>query len=420
MSCEHSHFDRTVEQHRDAILALLAPLPSQRIPLPAAKGRVLAQDVEARLAVPAFNNSAMDGYLVHAADLQGEGPWDLKVVADVPAGAAPAEVPAGTAARIMTGAPTGDRTEGLVVVPVEATDQAPGAAELPSQVRILQATPDRTHIRPKGEDAQPGDVIVKAGTPIDSGTIAALISCGVQEVEAYALPTVTVFSSGDELVPAGEAPQVGQIPDSNRPMIAELLRECGVSVTQRHVSDNPEECAQAMQEAAVSSDLIVTTGGVSAGAFDVVKEVLDGKDMWFGSVAMQPGKPQGAGTVASGQHRTIVVCLPGNPVSAFVSFHLFVAPALRRLSGMSVQRSLEVPQVPATLGAPIRANGARELFIPAHVEMQKQLLATPALAGGVGSHRVASLSGVRGLIHREPHAEASQPGDTVALWLTRL
>ncbi|AZA11230.1 molybdopterin molybdotransferase MoeA [Corynebacterium gerontici] len=420
MSCTHSNFDRTVKQHREAVLDLLSPLPSQRIPLPAAKGRVLAKDVTAILAVPAFSNSAMDGYLVHAADLHGEGPWDLEVAADIPAGASPTEVPTGKAARIMTGAPTGEHTEDLLVVPVENTDQQPGAAALPQQVRILHATPDRSHIRPRGEDAQPGDVIIAAGTAIDAGTIAALVSCGVHEIEAYALPNVTVFSSGDELVPAGEVPGPGQIPDSNRPMIAELLRNAGANVTQRHVSDDPKECEKAMQEAAAASDLIVTTGGVSAGAFDVIKEVLGSKDMWFGSVAMQPGKPQGAGVFHSGHNSTTVLCLPGNPVSAFVSFYLFVAPALRRLSGMSVARSSDPLKVPATLGAEIRANGPRELFIPARVEMQQRLLATPALAGGVGSHRVASLSAVRGLIHREPHAEAAQPGDTVELWLTQL
>ncbi|AZA09482.1 molybdopterin molybdotransferase MoeA [Corynebacterium pseudopelargi] len=412
MSCEHASFDRSVDEHRAAVIDGLEPLPTQHIPVAAAAGRVLACDVQAQLAVPPFSNSAMDGFLVHRGDLRGEAPWEFPVVADVPAGAVAPAFGRGEALRIMTGAACGEQCEDYVVIPVEDTGAFPAQREMPKRVQVHAARPERSHIRRRGEDAAQGEVVLEAGTELDAGAIAALTSIGVLEVEVHALPSVCVLSSGDELAAAGSLPGPGQIPDSNRPMIAEACRRMGLSVTQRHVDDDPQAFEQALAEAAATADVLITTGGVSAGAFDVVKEVL-GSSMWFGHVAMQPGKPQGAGIYHSGKRRTVVLCLPGNPVSAYVSFLLFARPVLQRLRGVGPKRCLELLSVQAQSAAPLPANGAREQFIPASLQMDTQLVATPRLAKGVGSHRVASLADVRGVIRRAPNHSAVDVGDTV-------
>ncbi|GGG77498.1 gephyrin-like molybdotransferase Glp [Corynebacterium pelargi] len=412
MSCEHSSFDRSVDEHRAAIIDGLQPLPTQHIPVAAAAGRVLASDVQAQLAVPPFSNSAMDGFLVHRGDLRGEAPWEFPVIADVPAGAVAPDFGRGEALRIMTGAACGEQCEDYVVIPVEDTDAYPAQREVPTTVQVRAANPERSHIRRRGEDAAIGEVVLEAGTELDAGAIAALTSIGVVEVEVHALPMVCVLSSGDELAAAGTLPGPGQIPDSNRPMIAEACRRLGINVTQRHVPDDPAAFEQALQEATASADVVITTGGVSAGAFDVVKEVL-GSSMWFGHVAMQPGKPQGAGIHQAGNRQAVVLCLPGNPVSAYVSFFLFAQPVLRRLSGFDAQRCLELVQVQARSATALPANGSREQFIPTSLEMRDQLEATPRLAQGVGSHRVASLAHVRGMIRRAPDHPAVEAGDSV-------
>ncbi len=316
---------RSISEHLSAVLAL-APAPrAESVPVgPALRGRVLAEDATARFPVPPFANSAMDGFLVRATDISGAGPWTLPVAGDVPAGATAQEVPAGQAVRIMTGAPVGD-TAGLLVVPVENTTVPPGPTELPRRVTITEA-PAKTHIRPAGEDIRPGTVVATAGTTANAAVIAALISTGIYSVQAYQRPRIAVISSGNELSSYPDELSPGRLPDSNGPMLASLAH----TESYFHVGDDPAELSRLLDELSASHDLIITSGGVSAGAFDVVHGVLGaGDNSWFGHVHQRPGAPQGIGTWRG----VPVLALPGNPVAAFVGFQLYARPLIVALSG---------------------------------------------------------------------------------------
>lgn len=402
---------RSIEEHLTAALALIPPPETQQVETTRAAGLVLAADTRAVLPVPPFGNSAVDGFLVRAGDLAGTGPWELPVAGDVPAGREALTLPEGQALRIMTGAPVGDPPAvDMRVIPVEETNIPRGPGPLPATVVIAEGKHSRSHIRRRGEDTAPGEIVATAGSVIDPGTVAALVATGVTKVLAHPRPRVTVISSGDELVPAGEIPGPGQLPDSNLPMIAALLGEAGITdISTRHVADSLAQFRFQLDLASEDSDLVITSGGVSAGAFDVVREVAEDptnedSSMWFGPVAIQPGKPQGLGTWKG----TPLICLPGNPVAAFVSFHIFIRPLLRHLAGDQVPWGLlERPAIPARPGAAFPLPGNRPLVVPVHVSWdQDGAVATPFTLSGKGSHRVASLSGVNGLVVLAPGAPA--------------
>ncbi len=409
---------RSIDDHLTAVLSLARPATPVTLPVATSLGAVLAADAVATLPVPPFSNSAMDGFLLHSGDLPGNGPWTLPVAGDVPAGANAVSVPAGTAVRIMTGAPVGDPVaEGLRVIPVEDTSVPPGPVALPDEVTVNHLRPQRTHIRPAGEDTSPGDVVVPAGTRIAAGTVAALISAGVDEVSAHPRPKVAVIASGDELVEAGVVPGVGQIPDSNRPMLASLLTEEGVTeVSAWHVRDSGGEFAAMLSRAAREHDLVITSGGVSAGAFDVVREVTSGADVWFGPVAQKPGGPQGLGV----WENTPLVCLPGNPVAAYVSFHLYVAPLVEALSGMPVTPQLWArPHLTALADGDFPAPRGRTTLVPVRLTWSADgPCARPFTRRGTGSHLVASLAETNGIAVLSPDAPPPTAGQPVRV-LTR-
>lgn len=421
---------RTVEQHLALVLGAVAPLPPRSVPLAEALGHVLAGDVHATLAVPPFTNSAMDGYAVLATDVAAAGadsPVRLRVLGDQPAGhtEAPAVEP-GTAVRVMTGAllPSagggvsgGDGAVG--VVPVEDTDQpvVPGAP-LPSVVAVVAPTAAGKHVRHAGEDVTPGDLVLRAGTVLGPRDLAALASTGHGEVRVHPAVRVGIVGTGDELVDAGVVPGPGQIPDSNSLMLAALLTEVGAEpVVLPRSSDSPDALRALLTEAIAGTpgrapvDALITTGGVSAGAYDVVKEVLQPMgSVEFTSVAMQPGKPQGFGVLdgpggggeAGGpaQGRGVpIFCLPGNPVSVFVSFQLYVAPALAR---MAARFEGPTPVVEGVAVEGWRSPAGRRQYIPVVVRLDGgdggegpgslgELRVAPATAGGSGSHLIASL-----------------------------
>ncbi|MGP6173444.1 molybdopterin molybdotransferase MoeA [Corynebacterium sp. A21] len=398
---------RSMTEHLTALQALVPQLQPQQFTPVRAAGLVLAEDARAELPVPPFSNSAVDGFLVRAGDLSGTGPWELPVAGDVPAGAEALALPAESVLRIMTGAPVGEPPAvDLRVVPVESSDIPRGPAPLPSRVLIAAGDHNRSHIRRRGEDTAAGEVVATAGSLIDPGTLAALISTGIGEISAYPRPRVTVISSGDELVAAGEIPGPGQLPDSNLPMVAALLRAAGITeISTRHVADSAAQFRFQLDQASQDSDLVITTGGVSAGAFDVVREVAEDpsaedSEMWFGPVDMQPGKPQGLGLWRG----TPLVCLPGNPVAVFVSFHLFLTPLLQLLAGHSPQSDpLDRPMIQARAGATFPMPGSRPLVVPVRLDWSRsEAVATPFTPGGKGSHRVASLAGVNGLVVLAP------------------
>lgn len=345
----------------------------------------------------------MDGFLVRAADISGPGPWTLPVAGDVPAGATAQAVPAGQAVRIMTGAPVGDAT-GLIVVPVENTTVPSGPTELPREVTIT-AAPAKTHIRPAGEDIQPGTIVAPAGATANAAVIAALISTGIYSVKAYRRPRIAVISSGNELSAYPDELAPGRLPDSNGPMLASLAHTESYS----HVGDDPAELSRLFDELSASHDLIITSGGVSAGAFDVVHGVLGtGDNSWFGHVHQRPGAPQGIG-----RWRGVpVLALPGNPVAAFVGFQLYARPLIAALSGQPHPR--ETVQLSAKVEVSLPSASARPIIVPVTVSFAGKPRITGALSRG--SHRVVSLAGTNGYCIIDGPAPAAGEETTVYLY----
>ena len=319
----------SVEDHLARCVRAVRPLDPIELELLDAQDCVLAEDVVSPLDLPGFDNSAMDGYAVVTADVASaseEQPVRLPVVADLPAGSTrELRLSAGEAARIMTGAPLPQGAE--AVVPVEASD---GGLDT---VALRASVADGQHVRRAGSDVHQGDTVLTAGTLLGPAQLGLLAAVGRDRVVVHAPPRVVILSTGSELVDPGTLPGYGQVVDSNGVMLAAAAVDAGAR--QRRVGvvrDEPEAFLKALESELSGADLVITSGGVSAGAYDTVKEVLSGLGtVWFGKVAMQPGMPQGFGTV--GPDQTPIFTLPGNPVSAFVSFEMFVRPVIRRLAG---------------------------------------------------------------------------------------
>lgn len=398
---------RTVAQHLAHALSLVEPLPAEVVAIGDADGRVLARALLAPQALPRWDGSAMDGYAVRAADLVGaapDRPVTLTVVADLPAGSgAQPHVGPGTAARIMTGAPVPPGAD--AVVAVEQTD---GGVAL---VRIDAAPEVGRHIRPAGGDLSLGDLVLADGTLLGPAQVAAAAAVGVGTVEVRRRPRVAVISTGDELVADGAPLQRGQIPDSNSLLLAAQVRSAG-GLAQRigPVPDDVEALRDVLDRLDGTVDLVVTSGGVSMGAWDVVKAALMSEPgMEFVQVAMQPGKPQGVGRLAGG---TPLLALPGNPVSAFVSFEVFVRPVLRRLLGQ--------PEPAQELGVVVegwRPSPGRAQVMPVRLGpvdgVPGAVGIRPASSGGSGSHLVARLARADALALVDAGVEVVGPGDVV-------
>ncbi|MFV0634963.1 gephyrin-like molybdotransferase Glp [Demequina sp.] len=390
---------RDLDEHVAHALSLVAPLAPVTVPLAQAWGTVAAVDHVAVSASPVFDNSAMDGYAVRAAEVaqaRDGAPVTMPVTGETAAGGAPGVLAPGGAWRIMTGAPVPDGAD--AVVPVEMTD---GGLET---VAITAAVPQGRHVRLAGEDCAVGDVVVSAGAAMSATALAALASVGVSHVAVVGAPRVALLTTGDELVEPGTALEPGQIPDSNGTLLSGLVREAGgVPVVLPRASDDPTGLRDALS--GVDADLIITTGGVSVGAYDVVKAALSGGDVEFVKVAMQPGKPQGVGVLDG----TPIVCLPGNPVSVLVSFAMIVRPMLDRLAGRVTGEVTEHATVVDGWRSP---EGRRQLMPVRWVEPGA---VTPATAGGSGSHLVASLAQAQALADVPAHVEHVEAGTTVRI-----
>jgi UTP--glucose-1-phosphate uridylyltransferase len=378
---------RTVDEHLKAILSTLEPSPTEWTALTEALGLVVARDVRAKVDLPHFDNSSMDGYAVRAESLAGAGraPVRLRIVGEVAAGDDPNfSVGPGEAARIMTGAPIPDGAD--AVIALEDTDEA-----ATGEVECRTSVDPGRYVRPRGEDVTSGSVVVAAGEVVGARTIALLAACGYSEVEVHRRPHVVVLSTGAELVEPGKPLRPGQIHDSNSSMLWAAAVDAGASAEIcAAVGDSDDELVKALDEVVGRADVVITSGGVSMGAYDVVKSALQGEGIEFVKVAMQPGKPQGFGLLSGpGGRQVPLFALPGNPVSSFVSFEVFVRPALRRLMRLSPEkRRLR----PATLISGVESFGGRRQFGRAVVSRSAEgtLLATPV--AGQGSHFVADLS----------------------------
>lgn len=313
-------------------------LPVVTVDLSDALGAIAASACVSNEAIPAFDNTSMDGYAVRAVDTVGASettPVTLDVVGTLAAGTAPEiKVGPGQAVRIMTGAPVPDGCD--AIVKVEDTRRREEGA---SEVEVLAMVEPGLHIRRVGEDIRPGDVVFGAGIVVHAGHVGLLARVGSTGVDVVRPPRVAVFSTGDELVDGSGDLKPGQIRDSNRPTLVALVAEAGFeAVDFGLIGDDADAIADAMRRAVSTCDAVVTSGGVSMGDFDLVKVVLaDMGDMRWMQIAIKPAKPLAFGLIAadSGARRVPVFGLPGNPVSAMVSFELFVRPALRKMAGHS-------------------------------------------------------------------------------------
>ena len=374
----------SVDAHLADCLAAITPLPAREVPLLDAAGCLLAEDVVSTIDMPRFDNSSMDGYAVRAAELASAAsgsPVTLPVLGDIPAGQAEVgRLEPGTTLRIMTGAPLPAGAD--AVVPVEWTDG--GSA----QVLIQQAPDAGQYVRRSGEDVQAGETVLRAGTRLSPRHIALLAAVGRARVLVQPRPLVLVMPSGNELVPPGKALGPGQIHDSNGYGLIAAVRALGAAAEHGGVIDDvPESVTLMLDSAARRADLVITTGGVSAGAYDTVKEVLrELGTVRFDKVAMQPGMPQGFGTI--GDDATPIFTLPGNPVSALVSFEIFVRPALLRLAG---EAASERDTRTATAAAGWRSPAGKRQFVRARLEGTGSDLRVHPI-GGQGSHLVADLA----------------------------
>ncbi|MBB3605099.1 molybdopterin molybdotransferase [Mycolicibacterium sp. BK556] len=317
---------RTVEEHQGVVADLIAARAAETVGLVDAEGLALAADVTAPLSLPVFDNSAMDGYAVHADDVAGAdtNPVKLPVAEDIPAGRIDRLTLApGTAHRIMTGAPL--PAGATAVVPVEATDGGVDTVEIRTAPKLGQ------HIRRAGEDVTAGTTVLQTGHVVTPAALGLAAALGLGSLTIRPRQRVLVMSTGTELVSAGTELQPGQIYESNAIMLAAAVREAGGEVVATPTSsDDVAQFSTVLEGYAGQADLIITTGGVSAGAYEVVKDAFGGGAVEFVKVAMQPGMPQGAGRI----NGCPIITLPGNPVSALVSFEVFVRPALRAAMGL--------------------------------------------------------------------------------------
>jgi len=396
-----------VEEHLAGILEVIRPLAPTELSLTDAHGLVLAEDVTAASALPSFDNSAMDGYAVRVEDVAGAteaNPVVLPVVAEVAAGDTGAyALPPETAIRIMTGAMLPHGTE--AVVPVEWTDGGQARVVIRAKADFGQA------VRLAGGDAKAGEVLVTAGTRLRPMHIAVIAAAGRGTVLVRPRPRVVVLSTGSELAEPGTPIIPGRIWDSNSFMIAAAAREAGcLAYRQAIVPDNPERVLPAIEDQLARADLLITTGGVSMGGeHDVVKAALQRLGtIAFRKVAMQPGMPQGFGTIAVAPtaERVPIFTLPGNPVSAYVSFQVFARPAIGALQAYD---GMGLESLQAELIGPLRSPPGRRSFLRGVLDRSRRQV-TPLI--GQGSHQVATLGKANALVVVPESVVQMAEGDT--------
>ncbi|WP_124054422.1 molybdopterin molybdotransferase MoeA [Arcanobacterium ihumii] len=420
----------TPEEYEALIFNNLQPKLTEtiRVPFHKSSGYTLASDVHAELNVPSFTNSAMDGFAVRTADFYGEAPYHFRVITDIAAGYSVnssdnqnADDAQGTdtgtlgiAARIMTGAPVPSWAD--AVIKVEDTNAPHGASRMPDTVKINILPKVGQNIRRAGEDVHVGDVVLRAGHTLNAYALSTLVSTGHGSVEVRQKPRVAVISTGSELVDAGEALGEGQIPDSNSVLISHLAQEAGAEVVGIfRACDTAENFGATLIKAAAVADIVITSGGVSMGAYDPVKEFGLANGFTFQKVAMQPGKPQGHGLVSDGEHKTCVLCLPGNPVSVAVSFFLFVSPVLDAMLGKT-KVSRAVP-VKVKAGADWKSASGRRQYLPGRLTSNgSELQITPIHSLGSGSHLVASLAQANALAVVDDETVFVTRGDMVSVY----
>ena len=405
----------SVEQAREQILSQLIPVDTETIQLTACLDRVLSVDIVAADDLPLFDNSSMDGFAIRTTDTSNATPASrvtLNVVADIPAGSTPTiSIAPGQAARIMTGAQMPENAD--AVIPVEDTDfniREPGTPP-PQTISFEKVVKPGENVRNRGMDVLAGDAVLRKGHTLKSQDAGLLAMLGFANVEVYKRPRIALLSSGDELLEVGAPLESGKIRDSNSYMLASLVESTGAEVLRLGVAKDTRESVQELVEQAVSlnADMIISSAGVSVGAFDYVKEVVESNgSLNFWRVNMRPGKP-----VAFGDYKKIpFIGLPGNPVSAFVGFEVFVRDAIGRLRGDSdrIRQKVRVRSEEQ-----IRSDG-RESYLRAILrEEDGRIIAR--LTGHQGSGNLLSLVQANALLIIPAGVKCVPAGQEVDAWL---
>lgn len=405
----------SVSEARQKLLEAFSPVKATHIDISEAAGRVLAEDIRAEIDLPAFDNSSMDGFAVRLSDLEGasrENPVCLDVSADLPAGKASyIKLHPGQAVRIMTGAPLPDGAE--AVIPVEDSDfntRQPGATA-PKQVNLYRKPKNGENIRPRGQDVHRGEIVLHANHQLRSQDIGFLAMLGIARPPIYQKPRVALLSTGDELLPLKERLQPGKIYESNSYMLSALVSHYGGEpVNLGIVADRADAVRDSLRKAAEAHvDLILSSAGVSVGAFDYVRSVVEEEGrLSFWRVNMRPGKPLAFGSY----HDIPFIGLPGNPVSAFVGFEVFACPALIKLGGME---DWSHPVQRVVLQEAVESDG-RESYLRARVTYEEGLWKA-YLTGHQGSGNLRSLVQANALLIIASGVKSLPAGSEVDAWL---
>lgn len=406
----------TVAEALKAVLNGVNVLSVEHVPLLDALGRVLGESVSAADSLPPFANSAMDGYAFQAADVQTASPDTpvmLKVVGDIAAGTSlDSMLLPGQAARIMTGAPLPEGAD--AVIPVEDTNEPWRQAErpLPDQIQIFRSVQPGDYVRQVGEDVVAGQQLLQAGHILRPQEVGALASMGISQIPVIRQPKVGILATGDELLPVTEPLRPGKIRNSNGYTQAAQVLAAGAIPVSLGIAQDTDVDVRAKLQAGLDAgvDLFVSSAGVSVGAYDVVKSVLEqGGDAVFWRVRMRPGKPLAFGTYQGVPY----LGLPGNPVSAMVSFERFARAAILKMAGF---KQLDRPRISVIVNEEIHSDG-RESYLRAVVSREKDGGYTAVTTGGQGSHMMTSLVRANALLIVPEGITHAAIGETLSAWM---
>jgi molybdopterin molybdotransferase len=393
------------QQALEIVMNSLEPLPAETLPLPEALGRVLAENVAARWDMPPTDNSAMDGYAFTFEGVSPQGELAVKGLARAGAGFSES-LAFGEAVKIMTGAPMPSGCDTVVAIEDVVADNG--------RIRIEKKIKKGEHVRYRGEEFREGDVLLHKGAQLRAGEIGLLASAGVAQVSVHRIPQVALLTTGDELVELGVRPGPGKIVNSNLYLFSARMREEGFAVRPLSIAkDEPQALTERLAQG-LDADMLVTTGGVSMGDYDLVQDCLKdlGLEVGFWKVAIKPGKPTLFGTI----NGKPVLGLPGNPAAVALTFQLFVLPALRRLAGY---RDPHSPMIRATLAAPVRGGGKRQCFVWGRVEVKDgSCFFTPSNVQSSGQNRcMQEAHALLPMAIGSPDLEAGQEVEIMMIYL---
>ena len=395
----------TPDEARQIVLEKIEPLATQTVPHADALGRTLARDIVSDVQLPPFDNSAMDGYALRANETLSA---TLRVVESIAAGDFPRrEIVPGTCAKIMTGAPMPPGADAVIMR--EETREGADFVEILAPVRLGQ------NIRRAGSDVRCGETVLRAGSVVRAAEWGMLASLNHAEVPVFRRPRVTILTTGDELVPLSEPLGPGQIRDSNSFALRALAQATGAEARSSHIGDDPREFENALREAAQHCDAIITSGGVSAGDFDPVRDVLlASATVHFWKIAMKPGKPVMFATLESAGRVIPIFGLPGNPVSVMVAFEQFVRPALLKMQG---RRALRRVELQAKLDAPLNSPDGKVEFVRAFVTPDGDGWNARA-TGDQGSGRLSTMTRANALLLVPANTTRLESGQNLVAQMT--